>query len=153
MNLYRHFDGKGRLLYVGISICAVRRLRQHEAGSRWFSDVRKVTIEKCKDLQSALKQEGIAIIKEKPLMNLAPPRAVVITEPEAFCAPDKWRPKKATLLNVFEYYGGTITNVARNLGLSYGYVCDWVHAKRVPIRTQKRLERETGGELKADKKK
>jgi len=42
--LYRHFDATGRLLYVGISLFAFRRLAAHERNAGWWKDVRTVTI-------------------------------------------------------------------------------------------------------------
>lgn len=69
-NLYRHYDNKGILLYVGISLSAVARLCQHRDHSQWFKDISKVTIEKYEDRKTALLAEKEAIRKEKPTWNI-----------------------------------------------------------------------------------
>ena len=68
--LYRHFDGEGRLLYVGISLSAVTRLAQHKLSSKWFDDIATVTIEKYEDREQAQTAEREAIRKEKPVYNI-----------------------------------------------------------------------------------
>jgi hypothetical protein len=40
--LYRHFAADGSLLYVGISMCAINRLSQHEERSHWFDQIATV---------------------------------------------------------------------------------------------------------------
>ena len=42
--LYRHFDGTGRLLYVGISLSVIVRLSGHKR-SPWFGDIARVEID------------------------------------------------------------------------------------------------------------
>jgi len=66
--LYRHFDRSGRLLYVGVSLSAVRRLSQHQK-SLWHDDITRVEVEHFKNRESAAKAEAIAIKKEHPLYN------------------------------------------------------------------------------------
>lgn len=67
--LYRHFDQAGRLLYVGISLCAVTRLGQHGHVSRWVGEITAVTIEHFEDRKQAVEAEREAIIAESPLWN------------------------------------------------------------------------------------
>ena len=69
-HLYRHYDGDGRLLYVGISLSALNRLAQHRDHSVWFSSIRSVKIEEFPDRNSALEAETIAIQTETPLCNI-----------------------------------------------------------------------------------
>lgn len=69
--LYRHFDGDGRLLYVGISLSAVARLAQHAHGSRWSHDIRRVDVEMHQTREAALAAERCAIVNEKPFYNKA----------------------------------------------------------------------------------
>jgi excinuclease UvrABC nuclease subunit len=67
--LYRHFDGQGTLLYVGISASAVRRLTDHKTQSAWFSLI-AVKVEHFPTRTAARKAEITAITKERPLYNI-----------------------------------------------------------------------------------
>jgi hypothetical protein len=66
--LYRHFDASGKLLYVGISLFAIRRLAQH-GDSAWFSQIAIVKIERFPDRETAALAEAIAINFERPAFN------------------------------------------------------------------------------------
>jgi hypothetical protein len=68
--LYRHFDGDGRLLYVGISLNAIIRLAAHRA-SPWFDEIARVEIERFPSREVALAAERAAIRDEKPECNVA----------------------------------------------------------------------------------
>ena len=68
--LYRHFNDDNELLYVGISSRLPSRLRQHQRTSRWFFDVKLVTIEWFDDRHSAKLAEGKAIRFEHPKFNV-----------------------------------------------------------------------------------
>jgi hypothetical protein len=76
VSLYRHFDASGRLLYVGISLCAVYRLSQHRLKSGWYCDIARVDIERHKSLAHARYAEAMAIRDEKPLHNKARPAPI-----------------------------------------------------------------------------
>lgn len=82
-NLYRHFDSDGRLLYVGISLSAVSRLRQHATSSHWFKEIARVEIEKLPSREAALNAERHAIHNEKPIHNLMRPGVAAVKEAEA----------------------------------------------------------------------
>lgn len=69
--LYRHFDKAGTLLYVGISLHAVKRLSEHDGSSPWYKDISHVTIEHFPSRQAAEIAEKKAIKKEKPRHNIA----------------------------------------------------------------------------------
>lgn len=69
--LYRHFDAAGRLLYVGISLCALTRLGGHRAASHWFPEIATVTIEWHPTREAATLAESAAITQERPAYNLA----------------------------------------------------------------------------------
>lgn len=69
-NLYRHFNGEGQLLYVGISLSAIQRLAQHKEHSDWFESIANVTIEQFDTREEALKAERAAIFHERPLHNI-----------------------------------------------------------------------------------
>jgi hypothetical protein len=70
--LYRHFDGDGRLLYVGVSLNVVNRLAQHRSGSRWYNDIKRVDVEPFETREQALNAECKAISEEHPVYNLRP---------------------------------------------------------------------------------
>jgi len=70
-SLYRHFDGDGCLLYVGISLSAVARLAEHRRESHWYSQIARVEIENFEDREDALEAEAEAIRNEKTLYNIA----------------------------------------------------------------------------------
>lgn len=69
-NLYRHYDSSDKLLYVGISVSAVNRLKEHIDSSKWTSDISTVKIESFPDRNSALLAEKLAIKTEKPIWNI-----------------------------------------------------------------------------------
>lgn len=68
--LYRHFDSDGALLYVGISLSAIRRLCEHRQ-SPWTDNIANVTVEKFNSLEAAREAERAAIRTEKPRHNIA----------------------------------------------------------------------------------
>jgi hypothetical protein len=67
--LYRHFDGEGRLLYVGISIDVLVRQASHELRSWWFKDVRRIEITPFATRAEAAAAEVQAIRAERPRYN------------------------------------------------------------------------------------
>jgi hypothetical protein len=69
--LYRHFDGGGRLLYVGIAWTSLERLMNgHRSGSHWFDQITRIEIERFPSRVDALAAEKAAIRDEKPMFNL-----------------------------------------------------------------------------------
>lgn len=68
--LYRHFDATGKLLYIGISLSAVHRLKQHTIDKAWADDIASMTVEQYGSREEALEAERDAIIAEKPLWNV-----------------------------------------------------------------------------------
>lgn len=69
-HLYRHFDSKGKLLYVGISLSALNRLAQHSAVSSWYCKIKTVTIEHFDTRAAAISAEFAAIKNERPRYNI-----------------------------------------------------------------------------------
>ena len=69
-SLYRHFDIDGALLYVGMSLNHVARLRQHSSKS-WFFEVVRVDVEHFATRELADAAETRAIQTEKPRYNKA----------------------------------------------------------------------------------
>jgi hypothetical protein len=68
--LYRHFDERGTLLYVGISLCAIGRLAQHRARAEWFDRISEIRVEWFDSREEALAAEAAAIVAECPLHNV-----------------------------------------------------------------------------------
>jgi len=68
--LYRHYDLSGRLLYVGIALSPLARLRAHRSRAHWFNDIASITIERFPDGAAARKAERQAVADDKPLFNL-----------------------------------------------------------------------------------
>jgi predicted GIY-YIG superfamily endonuclease len=68
-DLYRHFDADGTLLYVGISLSAIARLKQHKNAAGWRGKIAQVTIETLPSREAALDAESAAIKTERPLWN------------------------------------------------------------------------------------
>ena len=69
-HLYRHFNSAGDLIYVGISMSALRRLTQHAVTAHWFSDISRVEVERFDTRDEAIAAEIKAIRSEKPLHNV-----------------------------------------------------------------------------------
>ena len=69
-SLYRHYNSKGELLYVGVSLSALQRLGQHADHSDWFASIARVTIEHLDTREAALDAERAAVIRERPLHNI-----------------------------------------------------------------------------------
>lgn len=84
--LYRHFDAEGRLLYVGISLSAVERLRQHVARAGWAGDIASITVETHPDRAAAMKAEREAVESERPMFNkqLVPKGQLRMPFPDGF---------------------------------------------------------------------
>jgi hypothetical protein len=73
-SLYRHFDVKGNLLYVGISRSILNRTSTHEKGARWWDHIRSMKIEHYSTRELALEAEARAIVDENPEYNLHIPK-------------------------------------------------------------------------------
>ena len=69
--LYRHFDKEGNLLYVGISVNPLNRLCNHKTQSRWYDQIKTVTIDDVGPNRAlAEKKEIDAILSEEPKYNI-----------------------------------------------------------------------------------
>jgi predicted GIY-YIG superfamily endonuclease len=69
--VYRFFNESGVLLYVGVTTDPGSRMRAHERGKPWWTDVTHVTLSHHENLTAALAEEGRAIRLERPRYNLA----------------------------------------------------------------------------------
>lgn len=68
--LYRHYGEDGELLYVGRSLSAVHRLKQHARTAHWFDAIRRVEIDPY-PTREAVKQAERELIKLlRPKFNL-----------------------------------------------------------------------------------
>lgn len=67
--LYRYFDDKDRLLYVGISGSLVNREQAHISASIWMEWTARSTVERYPSRDEALKAERGAIETEQPVFN------------------------------------------------------------------------------------
>jgi hypothetical protein len=75
-HLYRHYNAKGELLYVGISLSAVNRLGQHKDHSHWFESITRVDIQQFGNRKYAMDAETLAIRNEKPKHNIKKQRKI-----------------------------------------------------------------------------
>lgn len=66
--LYRHYNADGALLYVGISLSAVKRLGEHR-DSLWANEITRIEIQYFEDRRTAEKAEKEAIKTESPIFN------------------------------------------------------------------------------------
>lgn len=70
-HLYYHYDKQHNLLYVGISLSAIGRLRQHNQRSHWADEIRTITVEHYDSVEEARIAEAQAIATERPRYNKA----------------------------------------------------------------------------------
>lgn len=75
--VYRFFDGRGVLLYVGITQNFGQRWAKHERQQLWWAQVARSTLDIYPDWATACGVESTAIGVERPVYNL--PRAPVVT--------------------------------------------------------------------------
>lgn len=69
--VYRAFDRKDMLLYVGSTRSTQRRLDEHKSCSEWFKYATAFTFERFKSREAALEAEKKIIKKERPIFNVA----------------------------------------------------------------------------------
>ncbi len=89
-HLYRHYGKNNELLYVGISLSALRRLEQHKDHSHWFPLIEKVVIEHHPSREVALQQERVAIQDEKPKYNIHHRNQRIPEIPESQSEKSRW---------------------------------------------------------------
>jgi predicted GIY-YIG superfamily endonuclease len=73
--LYRVYDDKQQLIYVGISLSFFSRLQQHKKNSIWFDKMASVTLTSYATREEAIFAEATAISSENPQMNVMRPRS------------------------------------------------------------------------------
>lgn len=67
--LYRHFDGAGILLYVGVTFRIAKRVQEHAKAALWWSEVATITIERFPSKEAASQAEARAVRTERPKHN------------------------------------------------------------------------------------
>jgi hypothetical protein len=67
--LYRHYDARGDLIYIGISLSPIRRNKEHADGAAWRGTIFKILIEPFATREEALAAETRAIREEFPRFN------------------------------------------------------------------------------------
>lgn len=67
--LYRYFDSKDQLLYVGITGHQLKRQSQHRRSSKWFDQIASAKFQHFASRAEASAAEVRAIQEEKPLFN------------------------------------------------------------------------------------
>jgi predicted GIY-YIG superfamily endonuclease len=110
--LYRHFDAKGELLYVGISLSTMARLSQHRETSAWFRSITRVDIQEYPSREAALHAEREAIRAEKPRHNIQ--HACPVPSPLSKARAAKDRLSRQVLFKIMY----TPTEAGAQLGLS-----------------------------------
>lgn len=121
-DLYRHYDSRSELLYVGISLSAVARLSQHKLHAHWFTDIRRVEIERFDTPDRARAAERKAIKGEKPKHNIA---HRIIVRP---------KPKKRTHIDaadIIKAFGG-VTKAAKAMGVPITTLYSWKTRGSIP---------------------
>jgi hypothetical protein len=68
-HLYRYFAPDSRLLYVGISVSAFLRHKQHRTQSHWFPEAGNMTWQTFETRKEAIAAEAEAIRTERPIYN------------------------------------------------------------------------------------
>lgn len=68
--LYRFFDSKGALLYIGITVCTPTRWSNHGWDKPWWPEVADVRVEHYPSRSTALAAERKAILDEQPFHNV-----------------------------------------------------------------------------------
>ena len=67
--VYKHYNAKGDLLYVGMSKHLPRRTLNHQGASVWFLEVAEIKVEWHDTQKAASLAERISIFKENPKFN------------------------------------------------------------------------------------
>jgi hypothetical protein len=114
--LYRHFDKEGVLLYVGISLSAVKRLSEHSKLSPWALDITSVTLEHLPTREEAIKAETKAIREEKPLYNIQQNGDKCVKEEEKPNVADEAKQKLTREVSFYPTYTFDQASGALNIG-------------------------------------
>lgn len=128
--LYRHFDAKRRLLYVGISVDALKRAEAH-GQKPWGHLIVKITVEHFATRAEAEAAEKAAIMAEAPRFNVvylaqrwlptksgAPKAEHAPVELELDLTKHMADLQRGILIRALRVYHGNRTLAGRRLGLN-----------------------------------
>lgn len=136
-NLYRHFDANGALLYIGVSLNALKRLSQHQNLSPWFASISNVTIETFETKQEALLAERHAIERENPKFNIERLGARRLLESPALAKGEAMSPNQYR--NAIDSMGLTQGDAAIFLGVSIRTSHGYANGDPIPEAVSKLL--------------
>lgn len=102
--LYRVFDRKGRLLYVGISGRPFLRFQEHQEKKPWWADGVRIEVEGFGNRLAALSAEATAIREERPAFNVAGSTYPVSARPPDWYRP--WTPEPSWAPYCFDGFDG-----------------------------------------------
>lgn len=94
--LYRMFNTADELLYVGVTLRPVARLRDHSKDKDWWSEVATIRLQSFPNRTLLLEAERAAIVSERPRFNVVlnglPRRRWYSIEEvaESMCGDTKW---------------------------------------------------------------
>jgi len=140
--LYRHFDGQGELLYVGVSLSTVKRLGQHKNHSHWYDRIAKVEIQKFPTRKEALRAEREAVSSEQPLCNINLKKKP--EEKSAFEEAEKARQRLRNRTVTFKPLY-TVLEAASALAMSDAQVRDAIKSGELGAYEMSKTERLVGG--------
>lgn len=132
--LYRAYDRRGRLLYVGKSLGPAARFRGHSQTQPWWHEVDTIRLEHFPDDKLASEAEKAAIQAEKPRYNIVHAvgdrhRAVIWEPPACCCGAHHELPPDPRDPNRDEYY--TACEVARIWRCTEEYVHWLISTKQI----------------------
>jgi hypothetical protein len=89
--VYRLYDDRGDLVYVGLSLRMAERMSQHRMQSDWWESVTRIEIERFPDRCGAEKRERELIAMERPKHNRSAGTGAGLSESFAFRVPVQHR--------------------------------------------------------------
>lgn len=128
-SLYRHFNKKGDLLYVGISLSFISRLAQHKQSSKWFSEIVRVEVEHFTTREAALEGERLAIAEEKPKHNKQRPSTTPL---KIMPVPNKEISREDLMRRVVQFNPiYDLYEVGQAFGVGPGTVKKWIEEQKL----------------------
>ena len=131
--LYRHFDSDGTLLYVGVSLDTLSRLRQHKENAHWFKLIHTVKIDSFATREEALTAERMAIKNENPLYNLSRPFRQQDEKDEEIEEDEEIEASLRDLFHRIVRFNPTysLKEAANMLGISIEKLKEWIKMKMI----------------------
>lgn len=82
--LYRFFDARGNLLYIGLTVGAAQRFADHRRHKDWWPLVARIDVEHFPDRPSVVTAERAAIETEWPRYNIVHGRGRVLVDGRSY---------------------------------------------------------------------